>query len=162
MRRPALPGLLLVWAALLAWATLPVSPARAQSTIGADQKDREIADLKKEIKLLEQRVDMLEGLDQKVKVIDRKLEVQAETEQTKANEAPIINASDKGFWFASQDGNHKVQFGGIIQADGRFSPPATTAPAAHSTEPGAADSDRHSLEVLRLQFSLPTLARARS
>ena len=120
MRRPALPGLLLVWAALLAWATLPVSPARAQSTIGVDQKDREIADLKKEIKLLEQRVDTLEGLDQKVKVIAGKLEVQAETEQTKANEAPIINASDKGFWFASQDGNYKLQFGGIIQADGRF------------------------------------------
>ena len=120
MRRPALPGLLLVWAALLAWATLPVSPARAQSTIGVDQKDREIADLKKEIKLLEQRVDTLEGLDQKVKVIAGKLAVRAETEQTKANEAPIINASDKGFWFASQDGNYKVQFGGIIQADGRF------------------------------------------
>jgi len=120
MRRPALPGLLLVWAALLAWATLPVSPARAQSTIGVDQKDREIADLKKEIKLLEQRVDTLEGLDQKVKVIAGKLAVRAETEQTKANEAPIINASDKGFWFASQDGNYKLQFGGIIQADGRF------------------------------------------
>lgn len=120
MRRPALPGLLLVWAALLAWATLPVPSARAQSTVSADQKDREITDLKKEIKLLEQRVDTLEGLDQKVKVIDRKLEVQAETEQTKANETPIINASDKGFWLASRDGNYKVQFGGIVQADGRF------------------------------------------
>ena len=56
MRRPALPGLLLVWAALLAWATLPVSPARAQSTIGVDQKDREIADLKKEIKRKETEI----------------------------------------------------------------------------------------------------------
>jgi phosphate-selective porin OprO and OprP len=120
MRRPALPGLLLVWAGLLAWATLPVAVARAQSTISADQKDREIADLKKEIKLLEKRVDTLEGLDQKVKVIDRKLDVQAETEQTKANQTPIINASDKGFWFASPDGNYKVQFGGILQVDGRF------------------------------------------
>src|SRR5215469_7301241 len=121
MRRPTLPGLLLVWAAAaLAWATLPVPAARAQSTISTDQKDREISDLKKEIRLLEQRVDTLEVLDQKVKVIDRKLEVQAETEQIKASEAPIINASDKGFWFASPDGNYKVQFGGIVQADGRF------------------------------------------
>jgi phosphate-selective porin OprO and OprP len=121
MRRPALPGLFLVWAAaLVAWATLPVPAARAQSTISADQKDREIADLKREIKLLEKRVDTLEGLDQKVKVIDRKLDVQAETEQAKANQAPIINASDKGFWFASPDGNYKVQFGGILQVDGRF------------------------------------------
>jgi phosphate-selective porin OprO/OprP len=88
--------------------------------ISADQKDREIAELKNEIKLLEQRVGTLEGLDQKVKVIDRKLEVQAETEQTKAKEAPTINASDKGFSFASPDGNYKVQFGGIVQGDGRF------------------------------------------
>src|SRR5215469_10982031 len=121
MRRLTLPGPPLMWAlAVLSWAILSAPAARAQSTISAEQKDREITDLKKEIKLLEQRVDTLEGLDQKVRVIDRKLEVQAETEQTMATEAPIINASDKGFWFASQDGNYKVQLGGIIQADGRF------------------------------------------
>jgi phosphate-selective porin OprO and OprP len=121
MRRPTLPGMLLVWAAVvLAWAILPAPAARAQSTISADQKDREIADLKKEIKLLEQRVDTLEGLDQKVKVIDRKLEVQAETEQTKAKEAPIVNASSQGFWISSANEDYKIQFGGIIQVDGRF------------------------------------------
>ena len=121
MRRLTLLGLPLAWAlAVLSWAILPAPPARAQSTVSAEQKDREIADLKKEIKLLERRVDTLEGLDQKVRVIDRKLEVQAETEETRVKEAPIINASDKGFWFASPDGNYKVQFGGIIQADGRF------------------------------------------
>src|SRR5215472_14777473 len=121
MRRPKLPGLPLVWAAaVLAWATFPAFTARAQSTIGATEKDREIAELKKEIKLLEQRVDAMEQLDQKVKVIDRKLEVQAETEQTRAKETPIIGASDKGFWFSSPNGDSKIQFGGIIQGDGRF------------------------------------------
>jgi phosphate-selective porin OprO and OprP len=121
MRRATLPGLPLVWAAaVLAWAILPAPVAQAQSTIGSEQKDREIAELKKEIKLLEQRVDSMEQLDQKVKVIDRKLEVQAETEQTKAKEAPIINASNQGFWFSSPNGDYRIQFGGIIQADGRF------------------------------------------
>ena len=121
MRRPTLPGLPLAWAvAALAWAILPAPAARAQSTISSTEKDREIADLKKEIKLLEQRVDAMEQIDQKVKVIDRKLEVQAETEQAKAQTAPIINADDKGFWFSSPNGDYKVQFGGIIQADGRF------------------------------------------
>jgi len=121
MRRAQLPGLPLVWVlAVLAWAILPAPAARAQATLTAAQKDHEIADLKNEIKLLEQRVDAMEQLDQKVKVIDRKLEVQAETAQVKAQSAPIINADDKGFWFASPDGNYKVQFGGIVQADGRF------------------------------------------
>ena len=121
MRRGTLPGLPLVCAAaVLAWAILPAPAAQAQSTISSEQKDREIAELKKEIKLLEQRVDAMEQLDQKVKVIDRKLEVQAETEQTKVKEAPIINASDQGFWFSSPNGDYRIQFGGIIQADGRF------------------------------------------
>jgi len=116
-----LPTLPLVWAlAVLTWAFFPARAAKAQSTISGEGKDREIADLKKEIKLLEQRVDAMEHLDQKVKVIDRKLEVQAETEQTRAKEAPIIHASDQGFWFSSPDGSYRVQFGGIIQVDGRF------------------------------------------
>src|SRR5262249_14594130 len=121
MTRARLPGLPRVCAAgLLAWAIFPAPLVRAQSVISRDQKDQEIAELKKEIKLLEQRVGTLEGLDQKVRVIDRKLEVQAEADQTKAKEAPIIKASSQGFSISSPNDDYQIKFGGIIQGDSRF------------------------------------------
>jgi phosphate-selective porin OprO/OprP len=114
---PILPFLL---AAVITGVIIPAGPAHAQSKLSADPKDQEIELLKKEVKQLEQRVDTLEGLDQKVKVIDRKLEVQEKTQQQKALEMPIVKASEEGFSFSSPQNDYKVNFGGIIQGDGRF------------------------------------------
>ena len=59
------------------WRRIPM-PASAQSTTDTDpSKDQQIIELRKEIKQLEHRVDTLQGLDHKVQVIDRKLEVQS-------------------------------------------------------------------------------------
>src|ERR1700674_2982681 len=80
---------------------LPAGPAHAQSKLSTDPKDQEIELLKTEVKQLESRVDTLEGLDQKVKVIDRKLEVQAETEHQKTLEMPIVKAGAEGFSISS-------------------------------------------------------------
>jgi phosphate-selective porin OprO and OprP len=120
MRKCILPILPALLAAVITGVFLPAGPAHAQSSIAADPRDQEIQVLKSEIQKLESRVDTLEGLDQKVKVIDRKLEVQQETEQQHALEMPIVSASDTGFSLSSPKDAYKINFGGLIQGDGRF------------------------------------------
>jgi phosphate-selective porin OprO/OprP len=127
MRKRTLPNLPVLLAAVITGVVFTARPAHAQSRLSADPKDQEIQLLKTEINRLEQRVDTLEGLDQRVKVIDRKLEVQQEAQQQKALEMPIIKASDQGFSFSSppdpQNGglpDYKINLSGIIQGDGRF------------------------------------------
>jgi phosphate-selective porin OprO/OprP len=114
--RPIRPVLLAV--AILG-VLLPARPAHSQTKIPVDRKDQEIELLKSEVQQLEQRVETLEGIDQRVRVIDRKLDIQAESEHQKALEAPIIKASENGFSFASPQNDYKVNFGGIIQGDAR-------------------------------------------
>ncbi|MGA9721256.1 MAG: hypothetical protein WBQ86_02280, partial [Candidatus Binatus sp.] len=96
MRKCTLPILPVLLAAIVTGVFLP-GPAHAQSKLSADPKDQEIELLKTEVKQLEQRVDTLEGLDQKVKVIDRKLEVQEETQHEKSLEMPIVKVGEEGF-----------------------------------------------------------------
>ncbi|MGB6554767.1 MAG: hypothetical protein WBE78_14850 [Candidatus Binataceae bacterium] len=108
-------------------AAIPL-PSFAQSTSIPDaSKDQQIIELRKEIKQLEQRVDTLEGLDHKVQVIDRKLDVQAQaqqaqiaSDQAKAKNAPVIKAGTQGFSIASSNNDWQVGFHGILQGDGRF------------------------------------------
>src|SRR5215469_847967 len=99
---------------------VPADQSCAQTTRSVDPRDQEIQLLKSEIKQLEGRVETLEGLDQRVKVIDRKLEVQQEVQQRKALEAPIVRVGEEGFSLSSPDHAYNINFGGIIQADGRF------------------------------------------
>jgi hypothetical protein len=60
----ALPRLL---GAVLAGLILPAKLALAQSAVAPDKKDQEIELLQLQVKKLEQRVDTLEGLGDKVK-----------------------------------------------------------------------------------------------
>ena len=115
MRKRTLPILPVALAALV----IVAGAAHAQST-PADPKDQEIQLLKTEINQLEHRVDTLEGLDQKVKVIDRKLEVQQEAQHQKELEMPVVKVSDEGFTLSSPNHDYNLGLGGIIQADGRF------------------------------------------
>jgi len=112
---------------LLAALILPARLAHAQARLSVDPKDQEIQLLKTEIKQLEKRVDTLEGLDQKVKVIDQKLEVQAATQKVQADaeqkkflEMPVVKASDEGFSFSSTNGDYKIRLAGNVQGNGRF------------------------------------------
>ncbi len=120
MRKCTLPILPVLLAAVITGVFVHAGPAHAQSRLSTDPKDQEIELLKTEVKQLEQRVDTLEGLDQKVKVIDRKLEVQEETQQQRSLVTPIVKVSDEGFYLSSPNHDYNIGFGGIIQADGRF------------------------------------------
>jgi phosphate-selective porin OprO/OprP len=115
MRKRTLPILPVMLAALV----LAAERAHAQST-PADPKDQEIQLLKTEINQLEHLVDTLEGLDQRVKVIDRKLEVQQEAQHQRELEMPVVKVSDEGFSLSSQNHDYNLGLGGIIQGDGRF------------------------------------------
>src|ERR1035437_2953448 len=117
MRKCTLPILPILLAAVITGVIIPAGPAHAQSKLSADPKDQEIELLKKEVKQLEQRVDTLVWLDQKLKLIDRKLEVQEKTQQQKALEMPIVKAGDEGFSLSSPNHDYNIGFGGNIQGE---------------------------------------------
>jgi phosphate-selective porin OprO and OprP len=62
----------------------------------------------------------LSGLDQRLRILERKLELQQEEQVAKAKEAPVIAINDKGASFKSANGDYEVKIRGLIQGDGRF------------------------------------------
>jgi phosphate-selective porin OprO and OprP len=137
MRKCTLPILPVLLAAVITAVSFTAGPAHAQSTSkrAADRKkDQEIELLKLEVKQLESRVDTLEGLSQRVKVIDQKVDVQAQqinvqaqkidvaalTEQKRSLTMPIVKVGEEGFSLSSPSHAYNINFGGIVQADGRF------------------------------------------
>src|SRR5512139_1611511 len=72
----------------------------------------------------------LEELDQKVRVLERKWEIEQENAAAKAKETPYVTAGKDGFSIRSADGSYQLKLNGYIQVDGRFyfgddSPPLT-------------------------------------
>jgi phosphate-selective porin OprO/OprP len=78
-------------------------PARADATSDA------INDLKQQI----------QALDQKVRVLERQKELDAETSEAKAKETPKITIGNSGFSAASADTNFVFQLHGLVQVDNR-------------------------------------------
>lgn len=62
----------------------------------------------------------LEELDQKVKVLERKLELADEAATSKAKEAVSVKAGKEGFSLTSADKAFQLKLRGYVQADGRF------------------------------------------
>lgn len=69
---------------------------------------------------LEKLRALVQELDQKIRVLDRKNELAEEAAATKKKETPIVNASEKGFGFKSADGAFEIKLRGLIQADYRY------------------------------------------
>jgi phosphate-selective porin OprO/OprP len=61
-----------------------------------------------------------EDLEQRVKVLERKLELEAEDKAAKEKSTPVVSAGDKGFGFRSADGSFDFKFRGLLQSDARF------------------------------------------
>ncbi|MEZ0246906.1 MAG: OprO/OprP family phosphate-selective porin [Methylophilaceae bacterium] len=68
---------------------------------------------------LEQLRALVQELDQKVRVLDRKSELAAETAAAEKKAAPVVSVSEKGFSLKSADGKNEIKFRGLIQADHR-------------------------------------------
>lgn len=61
-----------------------------------------------------------EELEQKVKALERQLEIRQEETDKKAKESPNIKVSDKGLGFETRDGNYQFKINGLFQGDARF------------------------------------------
>jgi phosphate-selective porin OprO and OprP len=65
--------------------------------------------------------ERLESLDQKLRIFERKHELEQEALAAKLKESHIVTATGKdGFGLKSADNNFQLKVGGLIQADGRF------------------------------------------
>jgi peptidoglycan hydrolase CwlO-like protein len=106
-------------AAALITVILPATLTHAQSKLSTDEKDQEIELLKLQVQQLQQQVNRLQGINEQVKVISRKLEaqgqsqeVQTDLDRTKSLETPIVRATDEGFRFSSPNDDYGIRFAG--------------------------------------------------
>ena len=88
-------------AALAAASLLPLNAARAQPT-------------------LEDLIQRIEEQEQKILVLERKLEIKEEADKSAASTAAVAKASDRGFSIQSADGKSQVKLRGVLHFDGRF------------------------------------------
>lgn len=61
----------------------------------------------------------IEALEQKIKTLERDRELDVAVAGAKAKEAPKISLGEKGFGFASADGNFALRIKGVLQVDSR-------------------------------------------
>ena len=103
-------------------------PASAQS-------QPTVQELLKRLEALEQRVGdapapvtaegetgpaTLGDLDQRLRILERRLELQQEETAAKAKEAPVIAVNDKGASLKSANGDFEFKLRGLVQGDARF------------------------------------------
>lgn len=62
----------------------------------------------------------VEELEQRLLVLERKLELQQEEAATKAKDAPAPSAGEKGFAIKSGAGDYEIKFNAVGQVDGRY------------------------------------------
>ena len=118
----ARPGLWLAGAIALALGT----PAFAQGKPTVEE-------LQRRLELLEQRLGgsslassadgqelNLEAVDQRLRALERNLELQEEARAAKAKEAPVVTAGAGGASIKSGDGQYEFKFRGLVQGDARF------------------------------------------
>jgi len=61
-------------------------------------------------------------LDQRVRILERKLELAEEQAAEKAKKAPMATAGAEGFGLKSADGDFQLRLRALVQTDGRFFP----------------------------------------
>jgi phosphate-selective porin OprO/OprP len=62
----------------------------------------------------------LQDLDQKIRVLERKLEIADEEAAKKKAENPVLTAGKEGFILSSSDKAYQLKLRGCVQVDGRF------------------------------------------
>ena len=75
----------------------------------------------------------IEELEQRIKILERKLENQQEATVATAAETPVVKASPKGFSLTSMDGANSIRFRGEFDFDGRFFDDKSTPNGSRST-----------------------------
>ncbi len=62
----------------------------------------------------------IEQQEQKILVLERKLEIREESDKAAAASTPVVKASERGFALQSADGRNQVKLRGLLHFDGRF------------------------------------------
>ena len=62
----------------------------------------------------------VEDLEQRLLILERKLEIQNEEAAAKAKEAPVVTAGEKGFSLKNAKGDYELKFSALAQIDGRY------------------------------------------
>jgi len=89
----------------------PLSASPAQDASGVVPKaEPTIQDL----------LQRIEEQDQKIKVLERRLEITDEAAAAAKASTPVVKASPKGFGFGSPDGQNQVKLRATLHFDGRF------------------------------------------
>ncbi len=125
--------------ALGAFVLLAAAPARAQTRDEQVwQLQQEVGELKRQIKALQaadqQKEQNLQALDERVRVIDRKLELQQGSQREFVHALPKVDFNYKdqgGLTLKTDDGANRFTVGGWVQADGRYY--TTQSPGSPST-----------------------------
>ena len=68
---------------------------------------------------IERLRSLIQELDQRVRVLDRKQEITAEEAAAKQKATPVVTASDKGFGIKSSDGQFEYKLRGLVHLDYR-------------------------------------------
>ena len=58
-------------------------------------------------------------LEQRLLILERKLEIQTEESDKKAKDTPVVSAGDRGFGIKSAKGDYEIKFSAVAQADYR-------------------------------------------
>ena len=90
------------------WAAAAVAAALGPATVAAQATPGN-----------EELLSRIDELNQKLLVLERKLELQDEASQTAATSATVVKASPKGFSLESPDRNNVVKLRGTLHFDGR-------------------------------------------
>lgn len=112
---------------------LGLAIALALSTLPAYAGDPTTQQLLARIAALEQRLAAVEAanaapvatvapedLDQRLRVVERRQELDAEADATKAAATPLLALNDKGLSVKSPAGDFEVKVRGLVQGDGRY------------------------------------------
>jgi len=60
------------------------------------------------------------AVEQRLKIVERQLEIQTEEAANKAKDAPVLTAGEKGFSLKSANGDYELKLRALAQIDGRF------------------------------------------
>ncbi|TNJ33657.1 porin [Arenimonas terrae] len=88
-----------------------------------------VEDLAERLRLLEQRLgtatpaetgaDPVAALDQRLRILERQLEIQQEEAAVRATTAPVVAVGDKGLSVKTPKGDYEIRLRGLVQADHR-------------------------------------------
>ena len=111
------------WSALAAVTAIGLLPPSALAQAGPSNAElqREVIELTQKVEQLEAADRQHQELDQRVRIIDRKLEVEQEAAIEKAKTTPSVKFDPvTGFHLTTPDGRNDLHFGAVLQVDQRY------------------------------------------